>query len=71
MQINKVSVEVNRGIREKIWEMEDQLIMARAYLQFAPPNSSNSHLVKELKLRIKEIQRVLAQTTSNNHLSRR
>ncbi|KAF3338154.1 putative galacturonosyltransferase 6 isoform X3 [Carex littledalei] len=68
--INKVSVEVYKGIREKIWEMEDQLIMARAYLQFAPPNSSNSHLVKELKLRIKEIQRLLAHTTANYHLSR-
>ncbi|KAJ1697119.1 hypothetical protein LUZ63_005631 [Rhynchospora breviuscula] len=65
-EIKKVSAEV---IREKIWEMEDQVIMAQAYLRFAPPGS-NSHLVKELKLRIKEIQRVLAHTIANKRLSR-
>ncbi|KAJ3675613.1 hypothetical protein LUZ60_004655 [Juncus effusus] len=57
------------GLREKIWEMEDQLIMARAYLRFAPPDNSNSHVIKELKLRIKEIQRVLSHTSSASHLS--
>ncbi|WOK95808.1 putative galacturonosyltransferase 6 isoform X1 [Canna indica] len=53
---------------EKIWEMEDQIIMARAYLQFSSPNS-NSHLVRELKLRIKEIERVLGRANRDSDLS--
>ncbi|XP_008809051.1 probable galacturonosyltransferase 6 isoform X3 [Phoenix dactylifera] len=53
----------------KIWQMEDQLIMAKAFLQFAPP-SSNSHLVRELKQRIKEIERVLSQAKKDSDLSR-
>ncbi|XP_020099805.1 probable galacturonosyltransferase 6 [Ananas comosus] len=57
------------GPKEKIWEMEDQLIMAKAYLRFAPPGS-NSHLVRELKLRIKESERVLGQASKDSDLSR-
>ena len=45
--------------------MEDQLITAKTYLRFAPINS-NSHLVRELKLRIKEIERVLAHARGSN-----
>lgn len=52
-------------VNEKVNEMEDQLITAKAYLQFAPPNS-NSHLVRELKSRIKEIQRVLGHVRGSN-----
>ncbi|MQL80768.1 hypothetical protein Taro_013212 [Colocasia esculenta] len=53
----------------KIYEMKDQLIMARAYLQFSPPNS-NSHIVRELRLRIKEIERIVAQVNKDSDLPR-
>ncbi|KAK3031673.1 hypothetical protein RJ639_035041 [Escallonia herrerae] len=54
----------------KIQEMKDQVIRAKAYLNFAPPNS-NSHLVKELKLRIKELERAMGDSTKVSELSRR
>lgn len=55
---------------EKIREMKDQLIRAKAYLNFAPPGS-NSHLVKELRLRIKEVERAVGEHTKDSDLSRR
>lgn len=54
---------------EKVKEMKDQLIRAKAYLNFAPP-TSNSHLVKELKLRIKEVERALGDARKDSDLSR-
>jgi len=51
-------------------EIKDQIIRARAYLGFAPPNS-NSHLVKELKLRIREMERAVGEATKDSDLSRR
>ncbi|KAK2970183.1 hypothetical protein RJ640_019651, partial [Escallonia rubra] len=54
----------------KIQEMKDQVIRAKAYLNFAPPNS-NSHLVKELKVRIKELERAMGDSTKVSELSRR
>ncbi|XP_077245541.1 putative galacturonosyltransferase 6 isoform X2 [Tasmannia lanceolata] len=53
----------------KVRDMKDQLITAKAYLNFALPNS-NSHLVKELKLRIKEVERALGEATKDSDLSR-
>ncbi|KAL5204978.1 hypothetical protein ABZP36_009849 [Zizania latifolia] len=55
------------GIKEKIWTMQDQLIMARAYLQFASPHGS-SHLARELKLRMKEIERVINHISGSSHV---
>ena len=55
---------------EKIKEMKDQIIRAKAYLNFAPPGS-NSHLVKELRLRIKEVERAVGDHTKDSDLSRR
>lgn len=52
-------------LNERKSVMEDQVIMAKTYLQYSPANS-NSHLVRELKLRIKEIQRVLSNTKGTN-----
>ncbi|XP_077248067.1 putative galacturonosyltransferase 6 isoform X2 [Tasmannia lanceolata] len=54
---------------EKVTAMKDQLITAKAYLNFAPPHS-NSHLVKELKLRIKEVERAVGEATKDSDLSR-
>ncbi|KAJ0981589.1 hypothetical protein J5N97_009844 [Dioscorea zingiberensis] len=56
-------------VDEKVKMMEDMLIMAKAYLHFAP-SSSNSRLVRELKLRIKEIERVVSQANKDSDLSR-
>ncbi|KAL5561790.1 hypothetical protein UlMin_031537 [Ulmus minor] len=54
---------------QRVNEMKDQLIRARAYLNFAPPGS-NSHLVKELKLRIREVERAVGDATKDSDLSR-
>ncbi|KAK9146495.1 hypothetical protein Sjap_006398 [Stephania japonica] len=68
-------VETNRHIQpqrvndERVREMRDQLIQARAYLSLAPPNS-NSPLVKELRLRIKEVERSLGDATKDSNLPR-
>ncbi|XP_037430197.1 probable galacturonosyltransferase 6 isoform X1 [Triticum dicoccoides] len=53
--------------KEKIWMMQDQLIMARAYLQFASPHG-NTHLVRELKLRMKEIERAISHSSSGSRV---
>ncbi|MED6182067.1 hypothetical protein PIB30_025304 [Stylosanthes scabra] len=53
----------------KVEEIKDQIVRARAYLSFAPPGS-NSHLVKELKLRIKEMERVVGEATHDSDLPR-
>ncbi|KAL2540641.1 putative galacturonosyltransferase 6 [Abeliophyllum distichum] len=58
-----------RALDEKVTEMKDQVVRAKAYLNFVPPNSS-SHFVKELKLRIKEVERAMDQITNNFYLSR-
>uniref|UniRef100_A0A2N9IA95 Hexosyltransferase n=1 Tax=Fagus sylvatica TaxID=28930 RepID=A0A2N9IA95_FAGSY len=52
-----------------VTEMKDKVIIAKAYLNFAPPGS-NSHLVKELKLRIREVERAVGQATKDSFLSR-
>ncbi|KAG0462493.1 hypothetical protein HPP92_020969 [Vanilla planifolia] len=61
------------GIRpvldENIRYMEDQVLTARAYLHFAQP-TGNSHIAKELRLRIKDIERVLSQAKSDSDLHR-
>jgi len=68
----QLPIEKQRGssqqrpvVNEKVTEMEDQLITVNTYLRFAPVHS-NSHLVRELKLRIKEIERVLAHAKGSN-----
>ncbi|XP_027349908.1 probable galacturonosyltransferase 6 isoform X2 [Abrus precatorius] len=58
-----------RVTNRKVEEIKDQIIRARAYLGFAPP-SSNSHLVKELKLRIREMERAVGEATKDSDLSR-
>lgn len=47
--------------------MQDQLIMAKAYLHFASPQGS-AHLVRELKLRIKDIERAISRSTGGSHV---
>ncbi|KAL9997219.1 putative polygalacturonate 4-alpha-galacturonosyltransferase [Helianthus debilis subsp. tardiflorus] len=54
----------------KVKEMKDQLIRAKAYLSFAVP-AGNTHLIKELRLRIKELERAMGDATKDPDLSRR
>ncbi|XP_068651149.1 probable galacturonosyltransferase 6 [Aristolochia californica] len=54
---------------KKLREMKDQVILAKVYLAFAPPNS-NSHLVKELQLRIKEVEQAVGDATKDSDLHR-
>lgn len=54
---------------EKVKQIRDQVIRAKAYLSFATA-SGNSHLVKELRLRIKEVERALGEARRDSELSR-
>ncbi|KAK6259998.1 hypothetical protein SCA6_014472 [Theobroma cacao] len=58
-----------RETDEKVKQMRDQLIRAKAYLSFSPPGS-NSHLVKELRTRIKEVERAVGEASKDSDLSR-
>ncbi|KAL9677398.1 hypothetical protein QQ045_005627 [Rhodiola kirilowii] len=54
---------------EKVKEIRDQLIRARLYLKFAPPKTY-SQLVRELKMRIKDLERSLGDATKDSDLRR-
>ncbi|XP_039027572.1 probable galacturonosyltransferase 6 isoform X2 [Hibiscus syriacus] len=56
-------------VDEKINLMRDQIIRAKAYLNFAPPNS-NSHLIKELRTRIKEVEQAVGDACKESDLPR-
>ncbi|KAL6968239.1 polygalacturonate 4-alpha-galacturonosyltransferase [Sarracenia purpurea var. burkii] len=60
---------IRRVLDGRVKEMKDQLIRAKAYLKFAPP-ASNSQLVRELKVRIKELERVVGHSSKDSDLSR-
>ncbi|KAG5515015.1 hypothetical protein RHGRI_036151 [Rhododendron griersonianum] len=64
-----VRSQTRRVLDEKVKEMKDQLIRAKAYLKFAPP-TSNSQLVRELKLRLRELDRALGDSRKDSDLSR-
>lgn len=55
---------------KKVKEMKDQLIRAQVYLNLAPPGS-NSHIVKELRQRMKELERAMNDAKKDSDLSRR
>uniref|UniRef100_A0A0V0IS47 Hexosyltransferase n=1 Tax=Solanum chacoense TaxID=4108 RepID=A0A0V0IS47_SOLCH len=65
-----IQSHLRRPLDEKVKEMKDKVIRAKAYLSFAPPDS-NSHFVKEIKLRIKELERAMGDVTKDSGLSRR
>ncbi|XP_043693259.1 probable galacturonosyltransferase 6 [Telopea speciosissima] len=60
--------KIQRVTDKKIREVKDQVIRAVAYLNFASPNS-NPHIVKELKLRIREVERTVGEATKDSDLS--
>ncbi|KAL0389435.1 UNVERIFIED_CONTAM: putative galacturonosyltransferase 6 [Sesamum calycinum] len=70
IQHDQVSnARLRRKLDEKVQAMKDQLIRAKTYLSFTPSNSS-SHFVKELKLRMKEVERAISHCTQDFRLSR-
>nr|GLL42684.1 probable galacturonosyltransferase 6 isoform X1 [Ipomoea trifida] len=54
----------------KLKEMKDQIIRAKVYLSFSP-QGSKSHIVKEIKMRIKDLERAMGEVTKDSDLSRR
>lgn len=54
-------------VDEKVKQMRDQLITAKAYLSFEPPGS-NSRLMKELRARIRELERVVGEVSRDSDL---
>lgn len=70
-QHHQISHPRSRRVTNKtVEEIKDQIIRGRAYLEFFPANS-NSHLAKELRLRIKEMERAVGEATKDSDLSRR
>ncbi|KAI3760138.1 hypothetical protein L1987_50528 [Smallanthus sonchifolius] len=65
-----VQPQAPRVMDAKIKEMKDQLIRAKAYLNFAMP-AGNTHLIKELRLRVKELERSMGDVSKDFDLSRR
>lgn len=51
----------------RVRQLRDQLIRARVYLSL-PATKNNPHLTRELRLRIKEVQRVLGDATKDSDL---
>lgn len=74
---SKDGVQHNQEVRHqsrrttdgRVTMMRDQLIRAKAYLAFTQPGS-NSHLVKELRTRIKEVERAVGEATKDSDLPR-
>ncbi|KAM0054084.1 putative polygalacturonate 4-alpha-galacturonosyltransferase [Helianthus debilis subsp. tardiflorus] len=67
---NDVQPQERRVMDKKIKEMKDQLIRAKAYLSFALP-AGNTHLIKELRLRVKELERAMGDVGKDSDLSKR
>ncbi|XP_009118480.1 probable galacturonosyltransferase 6 isoform X3 [Brassica rapa] len=53
----------------KIKEIRDKVIQAKAYLNFAPPGS-NSQIVKELRTRMRDLERAVGDVTKDKDLSK-
>ncbi|XP_058197832.1 probable galacturonosyltransferase 6 isoform X2 [Rhododendron vialii] len=72
----QAKVQGNRNIQaltrrvsdEKVKEIKDQLIRANAYLELAPPGSK-SQLVRELRLRIRMLERAVGESSKDSDLS--
>lgn len=51
----------------QVRHLKDQLIRAKVYLSL-PSAKANTHFVRELRLRIKEVQRALADASKDSDL---
>lgn len=75
--LNQTIVQHDQGVSSsskrvtdvRVSQMKDQLLRAKMYLRFTPPNS-NSHLLKELRQRIKELDRAVGEATKDSELAR-
>lgn len=54
----------------RVRHLKDQLIRAKVYLSL-PGTRNNPHLTRELRLRIKEIQRTLGDATKDSELPKK
>lgn len=53
-----------------IHQLKDQLIRGRVYLSLSATRN-NAHFIRELRLRMKEVQRALGDATKDSDLSRK
>ncbi|CAN8315430.1 unnamed protein product [Cochlearia groenlandica] len=60
-------VKPERAQDEKVKEIRDKIIQAKAYLNLALPGN-NSQIVKELRVRTKELERAVGETTKDKYL---
>lgn len=51
-------------------QLKDQLIRARVY-QGLPSTRTNPHLVRELRVRVREVQRALGEATKDSELAKK
>ncbi|CAL1383167.1 unnamed protein product [Linum trigynum] len=58
-----------KQIDRRVKEIQDKIIQAKTYLTLTPPGS-NSHLVKELRQRIKELERYASEGAKDTDLPR-
>ncbi|CAN7137307.1 unnamed protein product [Brassica rapa subsp. narinosa] len=61
--------QLGRATDERIKEIRDKIIQAKAYLNLALPGN-NSQIVKELRVRTKELERAVGDATKDKHLSK-
>lgn len=54
----------------KVKHLKDQLIRAKVYLSL-PAAKANAHFVRELRLRIKEVQRALGDASKDSDLPKK
>ncbi|XP_033137783.1 probable galacturonosyltransferase 6 [Brassica rapa] len=59
----------DRATDMKIKEIRDKIIQAKAYLNYAPPGS-NSQIVKELRTRMRELERAVGDVTKDKDVSK-
>ncbi|KFK23228.1 hypothetical protein AALP_AAs64694U000500 [Arabis alpina] len=62
-------VQIERATDERIKEIRDKIIQAKAYLNLALPGN-NSQIVKELRVRTKELERAVGDVTKDKYLSK-
>ncbi|VVB01924.1 unnamed protein product [Arabis nemorensis] len=62
-------VQPERATDERVKEIRDKIIQAKAYLNLALPGN-NSQIVKELRVRTKELERAVGDVTKDKYLSK-
>ncbi|XP_010414251.1 PREDICTED: probable galacturonosyltransferase 5 [Camelina sativa] len=60
-------VQLERATDERVKEIRDKIIQAKAYLNLALPGN-NSQIVKQLRVRTKELERAIGDVTKDKYL---